>query len=109
MLKNHANKLKSIFISLLAEVMDQKKKLPEISKLIMELSTTEVEHLMVTHCEMFCSICSVDFKSLPDAQYHYSHAHNIIDGFIRCCSLKFKTVKKLQGHLIWHKMPDVFK
>lgn len=92
-----------------AEVLDQKKKLSKINKLILELSTTEMEQLMVKHCEMSCSKCPVDFKSLPDALYHYSHTHNITDGFIRCCSLKFKTIKRLRGHLIWHKIPDIFK
>lgn len=93
----------------LAEVMDQKKKLSKITKLILGLSTAEVEQLMVAHCEMSCSVCAVAFKSLPDALYHYSNAHNITDGFIRCCSLKIKTIQKLRGHLIWHKIPDIFK
>lgn len=93
----------------LAEVMDQKKKLSKITKLILGLSTAEVEQLMVAHCEMSCSVCTIAFKSLPDALYHYSNAHNITDGFIRCCSLKIKTIQKLRGHLIWHKIPDIFK
>lgn len=89
--------------------MDQKKKLNELTKLSSEMSSTEMENLMATHCDMFCNVCSAEFKSLPDAQYHYSNEHNTTDGYIRCCSLKIKTIKKLQGHLIFHKMPEIFK
>lgn len=92
-----------------AEVMDQKKKLSEIGKLIAKLTGAEIERLTFAHCDMICEMCSINFKSLPDAQYHYLHAHNITEGFIRCCSYKFKSLRKLHGHLIWHKMPNVFK
>lgn len=106
-LAKHTIKIKICIPS--AEVIDQKKKLSEIYKLIMELSSTDIKELMLTHCDMTCDICDAHFKSIQEAQYHYLHEHNIREGYIRCCSLKFKDIQRLNGHLVWHRHPDALR
>lgn len=74
-----------------------------------ELALADVERVISTHCDMKCDLCDTIFKSLPEAQYHYMYNHNIDDGYIKCCSTKFKKMEKLKGHIHYHLNPDLLK
>lgn len=73
------------------------------------LDADEIERVMSTHFDMKCIHCASVFKSLQAAQYHYMHDHGIADGYIRCCGLTFKKPDHIEGHVLWHLEPELFK
>lgn len=74
-----------------------------------EFNKIDVDAGMANYCDMSCDLCDFKFKSMPEAQYHYLHSHNITDGYIKCCTSKYRTIDKLKGHIFWHLKPEVLK
>lgn len=52
---------------------------------------------------------SVKFTSFQHAKVHYLNEHNNPDGFIKCCGIIFKTMYKVDEHLLYHTNPEQFK
>lgn len=73
------------------------------------LDATEMEKVVLTQFDMKCDYCEIIFKSLQEAQYHYMHEHQIADGYIQCCGLKFKKNITVEGHVLFHMKPELFK
>lgn len=99
------NEMKSLDI--LDEVRKQRKKLREAQKTA--LNADEIDRVMSTKFDMKCDYCDNVFKSLQEAQYHYMHEHQIADGYIQCCGMKFKKTNNIEGHVLWHLQPQLFK
>lgn len=97
---NHLN----IFLD---DIKKQVEHLKKLSK--MEITQMDVDRAVGNDCDMTCDMCDSEFESLPEAQYHYLHEHNISDGYIKCCSIKYKTIEKLKKHLFWHLHPEELK
>lgn len=72
------------------------------------LDASEIERIVTEQFDMKCDHCDSIFKSLQEAQYHYMHEHQIADGYIQCCGLKFKKAINIEGHVLWHLRPDLF-
>lgn len=53
--------------------------------------------------------CEKVFDSLFDARQHYLNVHNIPNGWIKCCNIKFKYNKTANDHIAWHIDPTVFQ
>ncbi|XP_031622031.1 zinc finger protein 888-like [Contarinia nasturtii] len=75
----------------------------------MTLDAAEIDRVIANQFDMKCDYCDVIFKSLQEAQYHYMEEHHIAEGYIQCCGLKFKRAMNIQGHVLWHLRPDLFK
>lgn len=88
------------------EVRKQLKRLHEAKKVILDAS--EIDRVVSSQFDMKCDYCDTSFKSLQEAQYHYMHEHQIADGYIHCCGLKFKNIVNIQGHVLWHLKPELF-
>lgn len=73
------------------------------------LEAAEIERIISTQFDMRCDHCDGKFKSLQEAQYHYMHEHKIADGYVQCCGLKFKKTINIEGHVLWHLKPELFK
>lgn len=95
------------FIWISDEVRRQMNALREAKKVA--LDATEIDKVIATQFHMKCDYCDVIFKSLQEAQYHYMHEHQIADGYIQCCGIKFKKTINIEGHVLWHLKPDLFK
>lgn len=89
------------------EVRKQWKKLREAQKTA--LNVDEVDRVISTNFNMKCDHCDNVFKSLQEAQYHYMHEHQIADGYIQCCGMKMKNTLYIEGHVLWHLRPELFK
>lgn len=72
------------------------------------LASADIEKVISTQFVMKCDYCDSVFKSLQEAQYHYMHEHDIADGYIQCCGLKFKKSTNIEGHVLWHLRPELF-
>lgn len=81
----------------------------EAKKLILNENIGEIEKVIENKFNMHCDYCDIIFKSLQEAQYHYMHQHQIADGYIQCCGLKFKKIINIHGHVLWHLRPELFK
>lgn len=68
----------------------------------MVINAAAIERVIATHFNMQCDHCDSVFKSLQEAQFHYMHEHQIADGYIQCCGLKFKKTINIEGHALWH-------
>lgn len=91
------------------DVRQQLNRLHEVKKTT--LDATEIDKVIAAQFDMRCDYdnCDIIFKSLQEAQYHYMHEHQIADGYIQCCGMKFKKTINIQGHVLWHLRPDLFK
>lgn len=58
--------------------------------------------------EMKCDICKAELSSLQHAKLHYLE-HGIADGYIKCCDMKFREIKQVNDHLLYHLNPSIFK
>lgn len=59
--------------------------------------------------DMQCEICKIEMSSLQHAKLHYLEEHQIADGYIRCCDMKFRELKNIDDHLQYHINPNIFK
>lgn len=50
------------------------------------LDSDSIQHLF----DMRCEICKSELSSLQHAKLHYLDEHDISDGYIRCCEMKFR-------------------
>lgn len=73
-----------------------------------KLSPEIVKDVIATHFNMKCDHCDNVFKSLQEAQFHYMHEHQIADGYVQCCGVKFKHIAAMEGHAFYHIRPDLF-
>lgn len=55
-----------------------------------------------------CDICSIELGSLKKSITHYRKCHKI-DGYIKCCGLKFKQDAHIEDHIKLHVRPDMFQ
>lgn len=83
-------------------------------KILRNINKTEIasdifERVIAEHFDMTCDHCDDKFKSLQEAQYHYHTNHQIADGYIKCCSHRFKKNLAVHGHVLWHIKPELFK
>lgn len=62
-----------------------------------------------TFFDMQCEICKTELSSLQHAKLHYLEQHDIPDGYIKCCEMKFREVKNINDHLRYHLNPNIFK
>lgn len=76
---------------------------------VTELDSDDIERIMLQHFDMKCDYCNFISKSLPDAQYHYMYEHQIADGYVKCCGHIFKKNLNINGHILWHMNPLLFK
>lgn len=65
--------------------------------------------MIAQHFDATCDLCSVELKTLKRAITHYDSEHNIDEGYLKCCGLKFKRDKLVMDHVRWHINPDIFK
>lgn len=75
---------------------------------ISEVNQSQMQQVMTEHFDMNCEQCKTIFSSLSDAISHYSAKHNVQNGFVKCCGMKFKERKHLNDHIVWHLNPDAF-
>lgn len=73
------------------------------------LDAEKIETVIATHFDFNCDHCELVFKSIQEAQYHYMHEHQIADGYIKCCRSKFKKICDIEGHVLWHLKPDLYR
>lgn len=76
---------------------------------VTDMDPNVVERIMSEYFNMKCDHCDEIFKSLPEAQYHYMHVHDIADGYVKCCGHTFKKNLNINGHVLYHLNPDIFK
>lgn len=58
--------------------------------------------------EMNCDVCKIELTSLQHAKLHYLE-HGIPDGYIKCCDMKFKQIKDVNDHILYHIDPHIFR
>lgn len=58
---------------------------------------------------MKCDTCEFEFTSLKTAKLHYFDAHQIPDGYLKCCGIKFKVNSKINDHIQYHLDPESYK
>lgn len=58
--------------------------------------------------EMNCDVCKIELSSLQHAKLHYLE-HGISDGYIKCCDMKFREIKHVNDHLLYHVNPNIFR
>lgn len=75
----------------------------------MNLDANEVERVISEHFDMKCDRCDKVFKSLQEAQFHYMDEHQIANGYIKCCGLVFRKTVNINGHILWHLNPGMFR
>lgn len=59
--------------------------------------------------DMRCEICKTELSTLQHAKHHYLDQHDIPDGYIKCCEMKFRELKNINDHLQYHMNPNIFK
>lgn len=73
-----------------------------------KLNLEVINDVIATNFNMKCDHCDSVFKSLQEAQFHYMHEHQISDGYIQCCGVKFKQAIVIEGHVLYHTRPELF-
>lgn len=73
-----------------------------------EPSTKETELIIPSYFDMSCDQCEEIFQSLVDARTHYVSSHNYFNGYVKCCSKRFKTRGHIVDHIQWHQNPNAF-
>lgn len=66
-------------------------------------------HSIQLFFDMQCEICKVELSSLQHAKLHYLEEHSIPDGYLICCDMKFRELKNINDHLLFHSNPNIFK
>ena len=72
----------------------------------------DYEKFMLENFNMSCELCSAkDFKSFFDVKTHYMDAHQMLDGYVKCCSpnRKFIYISQVIDHIDYHLNPDALK
>lgn len=59
--------------------------------------------------DMQCDVCKMQLFSLQHAKLHYLEEHDIPDGYLKCCEMKFRELKSINDHLEYHVNPNIFK
>lgn len=75
----------------------------------MALDAADIDRVIATHFDMSCDRCNYTLSSLQEAQYHYINEHQVADGYIKCCGIRFKKNVNINGHILWHLKPDMFR
>lgn len=75
----------------------------------MDLKSVDIERVMSQYFDMGCDHCGHLFKTLSEAQNHYSNKHNIPNGYVKCCRHIFKNDYTINGHILWHLKPELFR
>lgn len=72
----------------------------------------DYEKFMLENFNMSCELCSAkDFKSFFDVKTHYMDAHQMPDGYVKCCNpkRKFIYISQVIDHIDYHLNPDALK
>lgn len=75
----------------------------------MKVDAADIERVVSTEFNMKCRCCDHVFKSFQEAQFHYLHEHDIADGYIECCDMKFTKFTNVESHVLFHLNPELFK
>lgn len=67
------------------------------------------EQFIAENFDMSCDQCDVKFTAFHDAQRHYKDAHNVDNGWIKCCGKKLKKLSLVRDHINTHLNPEFFK
>lgn len=74
-----------------------------------KLSRALITKMIEKHFDHSCDYCTMEIKTLKQAVEHYNNDHNIADGYLKCCDMKFKFKSQVEYHIQWHLDPDIFK
>lgn len=74
-----------------------------------KLSKSLIREMIEQHFDHSCDYCTMEMKTLKQAVEHYNTDHNIADGYLKCCDMKFKFKSQVEYHIQWHLDPDIFK
>lgn len=83
---------------------DEVEKKPKYEKLNKATIVNGIEQ----HFQRTCDLCPFQIKSLNRAIKHYQSEHSV-EGYLKCCNLKFKRPVLVEDHVRWHLNPKVFK
>lgn len=72
-------------------------------------TTTEFDHLIAKHMNMFCEMCEYSFESLTDASRHYRNKHKTRSVKLNCCPRRVIIPGEIREHIQYHLNPDKFK
>lgn len=64
---------------------------------------------MMENFDMGCDECDTKLTSFTEARTHYRDAHNIDNGYIKCCERKFRQFSFAVDHINWHMDPATFQ
>lgn len=73
-----------------------------------KISAAKRKEIFAQYFDNTCDLCSTELKSLRHALPHYKREHKI-EGYVKCCQLKFKSEKLVNDHLQFHINPEIFK
>lgn len=72
----------------------------------------DYEKFMLENFNMSCELCSAkDFKSFFDVKTHYMDAHQMLDGYVKCCNpnRRYIYISQVIDHIDYHLNPDALK
>lgn len=89
----------------------RRKKLTKVKDIpINDKSEEENLKLIIKYMRMRCEICrhEENFQSFTNCKNHYRDVHNQ-NGYVVCCSRKFRRIGRVIQHCMWHENPEAFK
>lgn len=93
------------------EFMQKNRLAKHLQRHVMENAESEHQYkrFMLENFDMTCDLCSTTSVSVSHARRHYKDIHQMDNGFIKCCDLKFYSNPTIMQHIGAHLNPDKFK
>lgn len=109
--RSKRNVKKKVVTKKASDTMARRKKLAKVKDIpINDKSEEENLKLIIKYMRMRCEICRHEehFKSFTNCKNHYRDVHNQ-NGYVVCCSRKFRRIGRVIQHCMWHENPEAFK
>lgn len=69
----------------------------------------KIKEVLAEHYDKICDCCGECLPPLFEhIQAHYKQQH-AMDGFVKCCKRKLKTIDNVTEHVISHMYPDYYR